>query len=189
MASATGFYGDTGDNVADESSPAGAGFLAETCCAWEASARDALHDSTRLVFLRIGTVLNSAGGALKQMLPAFKLGAGGALGSGKQYMSWIALEDLLGIFEHAIYSPSMLGAFNAVAPESITNNDFTKALGRVLGRPTLMRVPAGALRIIFGEVADAALLTSSRVAPARLIKSGYTFLHTELERALRAEIG
>jgi uncharacterized protein (TIGR01777 family) len=189
MASAAGFYGDTGGNVVDEHSPVGADFLAKTCAAWESSARDALNDSTRLVILRIGTVLNATGGALKKMLPAFKLGLGGALGSGNQYMSWIALQDLLGIIEHAVSTTSMHGAFNAVAPESSTNNEFTDTLGRVLHRPTAMRVPTKMLRLLFGEVADAALLASSRVAPTRLIESGYAFLRPELEGALRAEIG
>lgn len=189
MASATGFYGDTGERIVDESSSVGAGFLAETCAAWESSSLDALRDSTRLVHLRIGTVLNAAGGALKKMLPAFTFGLGGALGSGNQYMSWIALEDLLGVVEHAIYTTSMRGAFNAVAPESVTNNEFTKTLGRILCRPTVMRVPAVALRSIFGEVADAALLASSRVVPTRLLESRYQFLYPRLEDALRAECG
>jgi len=187
MASAIGFYGDTGNASVDEHSGVGVGFFAETCAAWESSARDALKNSTRLVHLRIGTVLNAAGGALKKMLPAFSFGVGGALGSGNQYMSWIALEDLLGIFEHSIFTTSMNGAYNAVAPESITNSAFTKTLGRVLRRPTFLRVPAQALRVIFGEVANAALLASSRVAPTRLLESGYTFVHPELEEALRAE--
>lgn len=189
LASATGLYGDTGERLVDESSPIGVGFLAETCAAWESSARDALMDSTRLVHLRIGTVLNPAGGALKKMLPPFTFGLGGALGSGNQYMSWIALEDLLGVFEHAMYTTSMRGAFNAVAPESVTNNEFTKTLGRILCRPTVMQVPAVALRGIFGEVADAALLASSRVAPTRLLESTYQFLYPRLEDALRAECG
>lgn len=189
MASATGFYGDTGHVLVDESSSVGVGFLAETCAAWESSARDSLMDSTRLVQLRIGTVLNAAGGALKKMLPAFTLGLGGALGSGTQYMSCIALEDLLGIFEHAIHTTSMRGAFNAVTPESVTNNEFSKTLGKILGRPTVMRVPAVVLRNVLGEVADAALLASSRVAPTRLLESNYQFLYPRLEDALRAECG
>lgn len=189
MASAIGYYGDTGDTLVDERSPAGAGFLADTGKAWEASARDNLRESTRLVHIRIGTVLNAAGGALKQMLPIFKLGAGGVLGNGRQYMSWIALQDLLGIFEHAIYTSSMRGAFNAVAPEPVTNREFTKTLGKVLHRPTIAPVPAPMLRLMFGEVADAVLLGSCRVAPRALLDSGYTYTLPNLEEALRCECG
>lgn len=189
MASAIGYYGDTGETLVDERSPVGTGFLADTCKAWEASAHDNLHDVTRLVHIRIGTVLNAAGGALKQMLPIFKLGAGGVLGSGRQHMSWIALQDLLGIFEHAIYTPAMRGAVNAVAPEPVTNRDFTKTLGKVLHRPTIAPAPAFALRVAFGEMADAVLLGSSRIAPQALIESGYTYTLPYLEAALRCECG
>jgi len=189
MASAIGYYGDTGDTLVDERSPAGTGFLADTGKAWEASARDNLEDSTRLVHIRIGTVLNAAGGALKQMLPIFKLGAGGVLGNGRQYMSWIALQDLLGIFEHAIYTSSMRGAFNAVAPEPVTNREFTKTLGKIVRRPTIAPVPAPMLRLMFGEVADAVLLASCRVSPRALVDSGYTYTLPNLEEALRCECG
>jgi uncharacterized protein (TIGR01777 family) len=189
MASAIGYYGDTGDTVVDESSPAGRGFLADTCKAWEASADDNLKGATRLVHIRIGTVLNAAGGALKQMLPIFKLGAGGVLGSGRQYMSWIALQDLLGIFEHSIYTPSMRGPCNAVAPEPVTNREFTKTLGKVLHRFTIAATPAAALRLVFGEVADAILLSSSRVIPRALLESGYQYTLPNLEDALRCECG
>ncbi len=187
MASAIGYYGDTGETLVDERSPGGAGFLANTCKAWEASAQENLHEVTRLVHIRIGTVLNAAGGALKQMLPIFKLGAGGVLGSRRQWMSWIALQDLLGIFEHAIYTSSMRGAFNAVAPEPVTNREFTKTLGRVLHRPTIAPTPAVVLRLMFGEMADAVLLASSRVSPRALVDSGYTYTLPNLEAALRFE--
>ena len=189
MASATGFYGDTKDAVVNESSPAGAGFLAETCVAWETSAQRALNGATRLVHLRIGTVLNAAGGALKKMLPAFRCGVGGMLGSGAQSMSWIALEDLLGIFEHAIYTTSVQGPVNAVAPTPVTNREFTKALGEVLHRPAIIAAPAPILRLIFGEVADEALLASSRVAPRALIESGYSYVLPNLREALGFECG
>ena len=189
MASAIGYYGDTGETPVDERSPAGTGFLADTCKAWEASAQDNLHDATRLVHIRIGTVLNAAGGALKQMLPIFKLAAGGVLGSGRQFMSWIALQDLLGIFEHAIYTSSMRGAFNAVAPEPVTNREFTKTLGKVLHRPTIAPTPAFVLRLAFGEMADAVLLASSRVSPRALVDSGYIYTLPNLEEALRCECG
>lgn len=189
MASAIGYYGDTGDTLVDERSPMGTGFLADTCKAWEASAQDNLHNATRLVHIRIGTVLNAAGGALKQMLPIFKLGAGGVLGSGRQYMSWIALQDLLGIFEHAIYTPSIRGAYNAVAPQPVTNREFTKTLGKVLRRPTIAATPAVVLRLMFGEVADAVLLASSRVSARASVESGYTYTLPKLEEALRFECG
>lgn len=189
MASAIGYYGDTGDTLVDERSPAGTGFLADTCKAWEASARDSLQGSTRLVHIRIGTVLNASGGALKQMLPIFKLGGGGVLGNGRHYMSWIALQDLLGIFEHAIYTPSMHGPYNAVAPYPVTNREFTKTLGKVLHRFTIIPTPAAVLRMIFGEVADAVLLASSRVAPRAIAEAGYSFTLPNLEDALRFECG
>ena len=189
IASAIGYYGDTGDAIVDENSPAGTGFLADICKAWEASARESLKGATRLVHIRIGTVLNAAGGALKQMLPLFKVGAGGILGDGRQYMSWIALQDLLGIFEHAIYTTSMQGAFNAVAPESVTNRAFTKTLGKVLHRFTIAATPAAVLRLVFGEMADAVLLSSSRVAPRALLESGYAYTLPNLEEALRFECG
>lgn len=189
MASAVGFYGDTKDTVVDESSPAGSGFLADTGIAWENSAQQSLNGATRLVHLRIGTVLNPAGGALHKMLPAFKLGVGGVLGSGKQYMSWIALQDLLGIFEHTIYTQSIHGPVNAVSPSPVTNREFTKTLGKLLHRPTIMATPAAMLRLIFGEVADEALLASTRVAPRALEKSGYVFVHPVLREALQSECG
>jgi uncharacterized protein (TIGR01777 family) len=189
MASAVGIYGDTKDIPADESSPAGTGFLAETGIAWENSARHSLNGVTRLVHLRIGTVLNPAGGALKKMLPPFKLGVGGVLGSGKQYMSWIALQDLLGIFEHAIYTPSVQGPVNAVSPHPVTNLEFTKTLGHLLHRPTILATPASVLRIVFGEVADEALLASSRVAPTALMESGYSYVLPNLHEALGFECG
>jgi uncharacterized protein (TIGR01777 family) len=189
MASAVGFYGDTKDILMDEISPAGTGFLAETGVAWENSARGSLNGATRLVHLRIGTVLNPAGGALKKMLPAFKLGVGGVLGKGSQYMSWIALQDLLGIFEHAIYTTSLQGPVNAVSPHPVTNREFTKTLGNILHRPTLMATPASVLRVIFGEVADEALLASSRIAPRALMESGYSYVLPKLREALRFECG
>ncbi len=189
MASAIGFYGDTRDTLVDESSPAGAGFLAQTSVAWEESARQALNDATRLVHIRIGTVLNCGGGALKKMLPAFKLGMGGVLGSGAQYMSWIALQDLLGVFEHAIYTTTLRGPVNAVSPNPVTNREFTKTLGHLLHRPTIMAMPASILRVMFGEVADEALLASCRVAPKALEESGYRFVLPQLSQALRFECG
>lgn len=189
MASATGFYGDTGARQVDEKDPSGSGFLADTCRAWESAASEALGGSCRLVHLRIGTVLSPFGGALQKMLIPFKAGVGGVLGSGSQYMSWIALHDLLGIFEYALHADSMSGAHNAVTPTPVTNREFTKALGKVLRRPTLIPTPAFALRAVFGEVADTLLLSSSRVVPSALLARGYTFQHSSIENALRFELG
>lgn len=189
MASATGFYGDTGDTITDELSPAGSGFLAETSHAWELSASRALNDTTRLVSLRIGTVLNPRGGALKEMLPVFKLGAGGPLGSGKQFVSWIALQDLLGIIEHSIFTQSVRGPINVVAPEPVRNREFAIALGRALRRPAFIPTPAPLLRLMFGEVADAALLSSCRVVPTKALESGYVFQFADLLDAIRFECG
>ncbi len=189
MASATGFYGDTGDRVVDENSPAGAGFLPTVCKAWEEAAKPLHETKTRLVHLRIGTVLNPKGGALKKMLPVFLTGAGGTLGKGDQYMSWIALEDLLGIFEHAIYSESLSGAVNAVSPNPCTNKEFTKSLSKAVKRPAFFSVPAVVLRMVVGEMADAALLSSSRVLPKVLLQSGYSFLLPSIQEALSFECG
>jgi uncharacterized protein (TIGR01777 family) len=189
IASATGFYGETGSTQVDEKDPAGTGFLADTCRAWENASSEAIGGSCRLVHLRLGTVLSPGGGALQKMLPPFKAGFGGILGSGDQYMSWISLHDLLGIFEYALHSDSMNGPHNAVAPIPVTNREFTKTLGKVLHRPTLVPAPAFVLRGVFGEIADALLLSSSRVVPAALLARGYSFQHPSLENALRFELG
>jgi len=189
MASAVGYYGDTGNKVVDESSTRGKGFLSDTSEAWEGASQVLLDAPLRLVNLRIGTVLSPRGGALKKMIPPFLAFVGGPLGSGAQYMSWIALQDLLGIFEHAIYSSTLRGPVNAVSPRAVTNSEFTKALARALHRPALLRAPAAALRAILGEMADALLLASSRVMPLQLIKDGYQFLYPELDAALRGELG
>jgi uncharacterized protein (TIGR01777 family) len=189
MASATGFYGDTGDAVADENTNSGTGFLASVCERWEAAAQALESSQSRLVTLRIGTVLNAGGGALKKLLSPFLLGVGGTLGSGNQYMSWIALEDLLGICEHIIYKEDLRGAVNAVAPNPCTNKEFTKTLGQALSRPTCMAVPGFVLRALVGEMAEAALLSSSRVVPKALLQSGYRYLLPELGAALAFECG
>lgn len=188
-ASAIGYYGDRGDEVLREESPSGAGFLAEVCREWEAAARPAAEKGIRVVHLRIGVVLSAAGGALALMLTPFKLGLGGRVGSGQQYMSWIAIDDLAGIIQHALTNESLRGPVNAVAPRAITNREFTKTLGRVLGRPTVFPMPAFAARLAFGQMADELLLASARVEPARLIASGYKFRTPELEAALRHLLG
>jgi uncharacterized protein (TIGR01777 family) len=188
-ASATGFYGDTKTTRGDESSPKGVGFLAETCCAWETASTQALAGATRLVHLRIGTVLNPRGGALGKMLLPFTLGVGGPLGSGDQYISWISLQDLLGLLEYSLMTPTMEGACNATTPHPITNKEFAKALGAALHRPTILPIPAPVLKALLGEVADALLLSSSRVVSSVLEKRGYVFTNPTIESALTFELG
>jgi uncharacterized protein (TIGR01777 family) len=189
MASAIGYYGDTGATEVDENGPLGHGFLPDTCREWEAASSPLRESDTRLVTMRIGTVLTSRGGALKKMLPAFLAGVGGPLGQGSQFMSWISLQDLLGIFEHAIHSDTLDGTVNAVSPNPTTNYDFVKALSSVLRRPTVLPLPGFALRILFGELADAALLASTRVVPTALRNDGYSFLQSDLKEVLRFECG
>jgi uncharacterized protein (TIGR01777 family) len=188
-ASAIGYYGDRGAETLDEDSAPGAGFLAEVCQAWEAATAPARKAGIRVVSLRIGVVLSAAGGALASMLPPFRVGAGGVLGSGKQYMSWIAIDDLLGAMLHVLHGDTLRGPVNAVAPEAVTNREFTKTLGRVLSRPTVVPLPAAAARLAFGEMADETLLASTRVSPTRLAASGYQFHHAHLEEALRHTLG
>jgi len=188
-ASAIGYYGDRGEEKLREGSPPGKGFLAEACVAWEAAAKPAADAGLRVVHLRIGVVLHPKGGALKQMLLPFKLGLGGVIGSGRQYMSWIALDDLIGIFQHALANDSLRGPANAVAPNPATNREFTKSLGQVLSRPTIFPMPAFAARLAFGEMADELLLASTRVEPARLAASGYSFAYPQLEATLRHLLG
>lgn len=189
-ASAIGYYGDQGDQVLTERSRKGEGFLSDVCEAWEDSTRPAADAGIRVVNLRIGVVLSPEGGALAKMLPAFKVGAGGVLGSGEQYMSWISIEDVVGAIQHAIDTESLEGPVNLCAPNPVTNRELTETLGRVLGRPTVVPAPAFALRALFGrEMADQTVLASQRVHPKRLEDSGYTFRHPDLEPALRALLG
>lgn len=184
-ASAIGYYGDRGSELVNEESPVGTGFLAETGVAWEQAAQPAAQKGIRVVYVRIGIVLSGEGGALKMMLPPFQMGVGGILGNGRQYMSWVSLDDLVGIIHHALQTESLRGPANAVAPQPVTNREFTKTLGKVIHRPTLFPVPPFALRALFGEMADAALLASTRVEPKRVLNSGYRFQHPQLEGALR----
>ncbi|MBI2955858.1 MAG: TIGR01777 family protein [Acidobacteria bacterium] len=188
-ASAVGYYGDRGEEVLREESPPGRGFLADVCQEWEAASRPAAERSLRVVHLRIGVVLDPAGGALKQMLPPFRLGLGGVIGSGGQWMSWITRDELANVIHFALTTEGLRGPVNAVAPQVATNREFTKTLGRVLSRPTVFPMPAFAARLVFGEMADELLLASARVEPARLAASGYKFLHPELESALRQMLG
>jgi uncharacterized protein (TIGR01777 family) len=188
-ASAVGYYGDRGEELLTEASAAGADFLSDVCRVWEASADAAKAAGIRVVRLRFGVVLDGAGGALAKMLTPFKLGVGGKIGSGKQYMSWIALDDAVGAILHALAHEELEGAVNVVAPRAVTNAEFTKTLGGVLGRPTIFAMPAFAARLAFGEMADAALLASQRAEPAQLKATGYTFKYPELEGALRHALG
>ncbi|HTY64995.1 MAG TPA: TIGR01777 family oxidoreductase [Acidobacteriota bacterium] len=183
--SAVGYYGDRGENSLDEESKPGKGFLADVCREWEAAAAPALMRGIRVVHPRLGMVLTTEGGALARMLPAFRLGVGGRIGSGRQYMSWISIDDLVGIIDFAIHDSSMHGPVNVVSPTPVTNQDFSLTLARVLSKPSFFTLPAFAARMVFGEMADALLLASARVLPARLKNSGYKFRFPELESALR----
>jgi hypothetical protein len=188
-ASAIGYYGDRGDEVLDEQSAAGSLFLSKVTKAWEASTEPAVSSGIRVVNLRIGFVLSQAGGGLGAMLLPFKLGLGGRVGNGRQYVSWIAIDDVVGAISHAILCDSLRGPVNAVAPQPVTNREFTSTLGRVLGRPTFFPLPVFAARLIMGEMADNLLLASARVEPIRLLASGYEFDFPELEGALRHVLG
>jgi uncharacterized protein len=188
-ASAVGYYGNRGDELLREDAPPGRDYLAEVCRAWEEAAEPAARKGARVVQHRFGVILSPKGGALRKMLPPFRLGVGGRLGDGRQYMSWITLDDVLGGIEHALLTPTLKGPVNTVAPHPRTNAEFTDTLGRVLGRPTIFPMPAFAARLAFGEVADALLLASQRVEPARLLASGYRFRYPDLEPALRFLLG
>lgn len=185
-ASAIGFYGDRGDEVQDEGSPAGRGFLSSVCVEWEAEAARAASIGIRVVNLRIGIVLSARGGALRKMLPAFRMGFGGPVGSGRQYMSWISLDDLSGVVAKCIQVRSLAGPVNAVAPNPVRNSEFATTLGRALGRPAFVSLPAFAARFALGEAADELLLNSTRVEPTKLLKAGHSFRHPTIHEALRA---
>ena len=184
-ASAVGYYGSRGDEILTEASSPGTGFLADICQEWEAAAEPARQKGIRVVNLRIGMVLSSKGGALPAMLPAFKAGAGGKLGSGRQFVSWITIDDLTRAITHALATEALSGPVNAVSPNPVRNMEMTKVLGRVLRRPTFCSVPALALRLLLGEMADALLLSSQRVEPRRLLDTGFTFQFDNFETALR----
>lgn len=188
-ASALGYYGDRGDEVLTEESPPGKGFLPEVCKEWEAAALPVRSRGTRIVWLRIGIVLAREGGALPRMLTPFRLGLGGRLGSGRQWMSWIAREDVVRIVRFVLQHDDLEGPVNAASPDPVTNAEFTKTLARVLRRPALLPVPAFVLRLLLGEMADELLLSSTRMTPARLTAAGFVFAHPRLEDALRRELG
>lgn len=187
-ASAIGYYGDRGDEILTEESAAGEDFLAGVCRDWETEANAARDLGMRVVNLRIGVVLSRHGGALAKMLTPFRLCAGGIIGHGRQYMSWIGREDLSRIIEFCLNNDQITGPVNAVSPHPLTNHDFTKTLGQVLRRPTVMPMPRLIVKLVFGEMGDALLLSSSRVTPNRLTKAGFTFDHPDLADCLRYEL-
>lgn len=188
-ASATGIYGDRGDEPLDENSATGEGFLADVCKQWEREAVAADELGVRVVELRTGVVLTPAGGALAKLLPVFKAGLGGRLGDGRRWMSWISLDDLVGAIYHAVLDRRCDGPVNAVAPQAVTNAEFTRALAGVLRRPAPLPVPEFALRAAFGEMADETLLCGARVTPGKLAEAGYVFRHENVEDALRHVLG
>jgi uncharacterized protein (TIGR01777 family) len=180
-ASATGYYGDRGNELLTEASRPGKGFLPDVCQAWEASTSPL---ASRVVQLRFGVVLTARGGALPRLLQLFRLGLGGRLGNGRQWMSWVSLEDAVAAIRFAIAEPQLTGAFNTVAPHPVTNAEFTYILGRILHRPTFFRVPSLVLRAGLGEMAQDALLASTRAVPERLAAAGFLFTHERLEQAV-----
>ena len=188
-ASAVGYYGNRGEEVLTERSAPGSDFLAAVCGEWEAATQPAARKDTRVVNLRIGVVLSATGGALAKMLPPFKMGVGGKIGDGKQYLSWIAIDDLAAVILRALETETLTGPVNGVSPNPVTNAQFTRALGRVLKRPTIFPMPVFAARLAFGEMADALLLASQRVEPAKLVAMGYEFRFPELEGAFRYLLG
>jgi uncharacterized protein len=185
-ASAIGIYGNRGDEILTEASPSGSGFLAETCIAWEAATQPAKAASIRVAHLRFGVVLSAEGGALAKMLPLFRLGLGGRLGSGQQWMSWISLPDLVSAISFIIHSSQLTGPVNIVAPIPVTNAEFTRTLAQAVHRPAVFPAPAFALRLALGEIADEGLLASARVIPAQLAQAGYHFQHAQLASALES---
>ncbi len=183
-ASAVGFYGDRKDEILTEDSAPGEGFLTDVCTAWEDEIKKA-EEFSRVVFLRIGVVLAKDGGALEKMVTPFKFGVGGTVGSGKQWMSWIALDDLIKIIHFSLENENLRGAVNAVAPNPVTNREFTETLGKVLHRPTVLPVPAFAIKLLFGEMGETLLLQGTRVLPKKLADANFDFQFTNLEEAMK----
>jgi hypothetical protein len=182
-ASAVGVYGDRGEELVDETSEPGNGFLADVCQQWEEATASAVDVGIRVANVRFGVVLSTAGGALKKMLLPFRMGLGGVIGGGKQYMSWVSIDDVVGMIQYVIGNDSMRGPVNLVSPHAVSNHEFTKTLGRVLHRPTIFPMPAFAARLAFGEMANELLLSSTRAVPKKLMNSGYKFRHPELGEA------
>ncbi len=183
-ASAVGFYGNQEEKILTEESGNGSGFLAGVCKDWEDAAKNLADIGTRICHLRLGVVLSNKGGALSMMKPAFKLGMGGILGDGKQFMSWISIDDVVSIIEYIITNETLEGPINLVSPNPVTNREFTKTLGKVLNRPTLFPVPKIILKLLLGEIADELLLSSTRVIPAKLDAAGYKFKYPDLNETL-----
>jgi hypothetical protein len=186
--SAVGFYGDTGDQAVDESAPRGRGFLARLCEAWESATAPAARAGARVVNLRTGLVLSRHGGLLGPLKPLFRLGLGGRLGNGRQYMPWISLRDEVSAIRFAIEEETLAGPVNLSGPDPVRNTEFTRTLGRVLHRPAPWRVPGSALKVVLGEAADEMALVSQRAVPGVLEKAGYSFAHSTLESALAAAL-
>jgi len=184
-ASATGIYGDRDDEPLDEQSESGGGFLAGVCREWEKACEPAIKAGVRVVNLRLGPILARNGGMLAKLLTPFKMGMGGKVGSGKQYISWVGLDDVVNAIKLAINDPGIRGPLNIVSPNPVTNEEFTRTLGHVLNRPTAFAVPAFAARLAFGEMADEMLLTSQKVIPKKLMSIGFEFQYPELEAAMR----
>lgn len=186
-ASGIHYYGDTGESVVDESAPKGAGFLPDVVAAWEDAAEPAARAGIRVVFLRTSMVLTAKGGSLARILPIFRLGLGAPLGSGRQYWSWISIDDWVGAVQHIMADSEISGPVNLTSPEPVTNRDFTRALGRAIHRPTMpIPVPSIALRLALGEFAREGVLSGPRAIPGKLLKSGYSFHHQRLDPALSA---
>jgi uncharacterized protein len=184
-ASAIGYYGDRGDETLQEASPSGTGFLPEVCRQWEAATQPAAQAGIRTVQMRIGVVLSPAGGALQKMLLPFRLGVGGNMGNGRQWWSWIHVQDLVGAIHHILKNELLQGPVNVVGPKPVTNAEFSKTLAGLLSRPAIFPLPAFAARLAFGQMGEEVLLASQRVEPAKLIASGYPFQYADLRKALR----
>ncbi len=184
-ASAIGYYGSRGDDVLDESTAPGAGFLADVCREWEQAAMPAVDAGIRVVYLRSGVVLSNKGGALGKMLPLFRMGLGGPIGNGRAWMSWITLNDLVAVILHCMNDKRLAGPVNAVSPTPVTNREFTRALAKTLRRPALMPVPALMLKVVFGEMARETFLASARVMPHRLEDAGFVWRDPNIETALQ----
>lgn len=188
-ASAIGFYGDRGDELLDEDAAPGEGFLPDVCQDWESATQAVVDAGMRVVNLRLGMVLSRDRGALKPMLIPFKLGFGGRMGSGRQYWSWITLADVLRVIQFAIDTPTLSGPVNAVTPVAVTNLEFTKALGKALGRPTIFPMPGPVARMALGQMTDGLILASARVVPRKLEQAGFVFSHSQLDDALQHVLG
>ena len=187
-ASAIGIYGSRGDEILTEESAPGAGFLADLCQEWESATRDVEAAGIRVVHLRFGVVLSRSGGMLNKLLPMFRAGLGGKLGNGRQWTSWVTLPDLLRVVQFCLETESVRGAVNVVAPQPVRNAEFTATLGKVLGKPTFLPIPATALKVVFGAMANETMLSSLRVLPGRLADAGFRFEFEDLSSALRSQL-